>query len=198
MQHTPTADYPSMKQNIHTFSLRVMEAKELLIQEALIDPMRDDVRDLIVSLKKGILEFMRFFDVQSSEEYNAFIAAKQQVDAFLTDPRVDTFHKAGLECIQHLQHLPDTSAISGQLHELHTSLARAQTLVKYHPEDAYGEEFASLVVGVTNGLARIAGLLPDFAASNVYGTFRTGAFQAGLFIAGLPFVSQSELEADSL
>src|SRR5579875_3311464 len=95
MQHTPTADYPSMKQNIHTFSLRVMEAKELLIQEALIDPMRDDVRDLIVSLKKGILEFMRFFDVQSSEEYTHLSQRNSRSMRFSLIPALIRFTRLG-------------------------------------------------------------------------------------------------------
>jgi hypothetical protein len=68
-------------------------------------------------------------------------------------------------------------------------------MLKYNPERAYEESFATSVEATTNGLALIAGLLPDFAKSDVYGAFRLAAFQAVLFISGLPFVPQSELEA---
>lgn len=193
MQQTPTSGYESMKQNVQTFSTHVTEAKKLLIQGEHIGPMRADVRDLIVEIKRGILVLLRFFDnIQRSEEYKAFIVAKRQIDEFLTDPRVAEFTKKALECLELLQHLPDTNAIQPQLHDLHMSVVNQQNTLKYHPECAYEESFASSVEATTNGIARIAGLLPDFATSDVYSIFRTGAFQAGLFLAGLPFVPQSQ------
>jgi hypothetical protein len=198
MQQTPTSGYESMKQNVQTFSTHLTEAKKLLIQGEHIGPMRADVRDLIVEIKRGILELLRFFDnIQRSEEYKAFIVAKRHIDEFLTDPRVTAFMQKALECIEYIQHLPDTNAIQPQLHDLHDSLVNQQNTLKYHPERTYEESFATSVEVTTNGLARIAGLLPDFAASNVYGAFRPAAFQTGLFILGLPSIPQSQLEADS-
>jgi hypothetical protein len=99
------------------------------------------------------------------------------------------------ECIEYIQHLSEANAISMQLHDLHISLVDQQNTLKYTPESAYEDHFVSAVEATTNGLSRIAGLLPDFATSDVYEAFRKAAFQAGLFISGLPFVPQSELEA---
>src|SRR6266581_3231193 len=122
MQQTPTVvGYESMKQDVHTFSVHLLEAKDLLIQGEHISPMRADVRDLIVQIKKGILAFLRFFEIHGSEEYKAFRAAKVEVDAFLTDPRVTEFMKRSLGCVEYLLRLPDTNAIQTQLHDLHAS-----------------------------------------------------------------------------
>lgn len=195
MQQTPSSSYESMKLGVQTFSTHLTEAKNLLIQGEHIVPMRADVRDLIVSTKKGILAFLRFFDVYGSEEYKAFIAAKKHIDEFLTDPRAIEFMQRALECIELLQHLPDANSIQMQLHDLRDSLLNQQNTLKYNPERAYEEHFVSVVEGTTNGFARFAGLLPDFAASDAYRTFCPAAFQVGLFLVGLPSVPRSELEA---
>src|SRR6266498_1288155 len=103
MQQTPSFGYESMKASVRTLSVHLLEAKNLLIQEQRagpVFPMRADVRGLVVQIKRGILEFLRFFEVHSSEEYQAFIAAKKQIDEFLTDPRVSEFSQKGLECIE--------------------------------------------------------------------------------------------------
>lgn len=194
MQHTQGDE--SKKPGVQTFSTHLTEAKNLLIQGEQIVPMRADVRDLIVSTKKGILEFLRFFDVYGSEEYKAFIVAKKQIDEFLTDPRVTEFMQKALKCIEYLQHLPDANSIQTQLRELHGSLLNEGNMLKYNPESAYGElHFVSIAEGTTNGFARFAGLLPDFAASDAYRAFCPAAFQVGLFLVGLPSVPQNELEA---
>lgn len=184
-----------MKLSVQTFSTHLTEAKNLLIQGEQVVPMRADVRDLIASTKKGILEFLRFFEVGGSEEYKAFIVAKQHIDEFLTDPRVTEFMQKGLECLEWLQHLPDAHSIQTQLRELHSSLQNERNRLKYNPEIAYGEHFASLAQEIANGFAQFAGLLPDFETSDVYGAFCPAAFQVGLFLVGLPSVPQSELEA---
>jgi hypothetical protein len=195
MLQTPTVvGYESMKQDVHTFSVHLLEAKDLLIQGEQISPMRADVRDLIVQIKKGILAFLRFFEIHGSEEYKAFRAAKVEVDEFLTDPRVTEFMKRSLGCVEYLLRLPDTNAIQTQLHDLHASLVNQQNMLKYNPERAYEESFATSVEATTNGLAKIAWQLPDFATSEVYKQFCETALQAGFFLVGLPSVPQSELE----
>lgn len=179
----------SKKPGVQTLSVHLLEAKDLLIQGEQISPMRADVRDLIVQIKKGILAFLRFFDnVHGSEEYKAFIVAKQQIDEFLTDPRVIEFIQKALECLEYIQHLPDTHSIQTQLHELRDALINQQNILKYRPESAYEGSFAPSIEKTTNGLARIAGLLPDFATSTIYKSFCEAAFQAGLFLAGLSSV----------
>jgi hypothetical protein len=180
----------SKKPGIQTLSVHLLEAKDLLIQGEQISPMRADVRDLIVQIKRGILEFLRFFEIHSSDEYKAFIAAKKQIDEFLTEPRAIEFIDRAMECIEYLLHLPDANSIQMQLHDLQYSLLKD----KYKPERAYEESFATSVEATTNGLAKIAWQLPDFAASDAYGAFREAALHAGFFLVGLPFVPQSELE----
>jgi hypothetical protein len=110
---------------------------------------------------------------------------------------VTEFIKKGLEGIDYLQHLPDTQAIQTQLRDLRDSFVTQQNILKYHPERAYEESFAASIEAITNDLAQIAGLLPDFATSQMYQSFCEAAFQAGLVLAGLPFVPQRQLEADS-
>jgi hypothetical protein len=187
MQHTPGDE--SKKPGVHTFSVYLLEAKNLLIGEQAgpMVPMRKDVRDLVIQIKRGILEFLRFFEIHSSDEYKAFIAAKKQIDEFLTEPRAIEFINRAMECIEYLLHLPDANSIQMQLHDLRYSLLNH----KYKPERAYEEHFVSVVEGTTNDFARFAGLLPDFAASDAYKAFCPTAFQVGLFLAGLPSVPQS-------
>jgi hypothetical protein len=197
MQQPPTSGYESILAIVHTLSVQLLEAKEILIQGEHISP-RADVRDLIVQIKKGILALLRFFEVHGSEEYQAFCAAKVEVDAFLTDPRVTEFMKRSLGCVELLQRLPDTNAIQTQLHDLRDSLINEQNMLKYNPERAYENLFSTSVEATTNSLASIADLLPDFAVSKVYRAFREVAFQVELFLAGQPFVQEIEREADSL
>jgi len=195
MQQTPS--YESMKPHVRTLSVHLLKAKNLLIQEQRagpVLPMRPDVRDLIVQIKRGILEFLRFFEVHGSDEYKAFIVAKQRIDEFLIDPRVSEFSQKGLECLELLQHLPEANSIQTQLGEIHDSLVNVRNILTYNPESAYEEPFASLAQRITNGFARCADLLPDFAASDAYKAFCPAAFQVELFLAGLPSIPQSKLE----